>query len=795
MRLLSQAARSLARRPAFSITAIVTLALGIGATTALFSLVDTVLLKPLPFPGADRLVMVLETSSAAHQNASLVAPARMADWNRDNRTFDVISGSYAENVTDTSGTLPERLAGRRVLPRFFAVFDMRPLVGRVFTPDEERFGGPGAAVISEGLWTRRYGRSRSAIGSRLVLNGRGYAIVGVMPAAFTSAAVDVWLPAQLTANLLRMRDARFVTGVGRMRPGVTLAQAQADLVRVQQTLASQYPATDKGWSVSVSDLKGVDVGAYRRPLWLVFGSVLALLLIAVANIGGLLLVQLHRRARELAIRGALGGSRGQVAGAVLREVLIVSAAGAAGGLALALAIVRLLSGTLTMLPRMAELTFDWQAAAFAVAVTFAAALLFGLWPVLHATGGEPMPVLAQGGRGQSGMRHHLQGTLVVGQIALSVLLVASAGLLLRTYYNLSHVKTGFDPSHTITFHVGAQWDENRAVVGQMQERLVSTLEHYPGVTAAGLTNFLPSTGATLRFQVTIQGLTPADRPQGVNVGERTVSVGYLKALRVPLVAGRWCPDLRYDPKAPRTVLVNRRFVDLYGEGQNVVGREIRFTQDPDSALNIVGVVGNLTEDGPGAQPFPYVYACESAGTWPDPDYVVRTAGDAGGLAAAVRGLVHEIAPGRAVFGEQPVARVLAGALDQPRLNARLLTLFALAALLLAALGLYSLLALAVADRTRELGVRMALGATPLGIIRLVVGGAGRLLGIGVGLGLALTMAAGRVLSGVVFGVSSVDVPTLAGTVAVLAAVSVLAVVVPARRAAAIDPIEAMRTDG
>ncbi len=795
MRLLGQAARSLARRPGFTFTAILTLGLGIGATTALFSVVDTVLLKPLPFPDANQLVRVLETSPAKGQNSSLIAPARLADWSRENRTLIAISGSYSENVTDTSGELPERLAGRRVMPQYFAVFGMRPLAGRVFMPDEERFGGPKAAVISEGFWGRRYGRQLSAIGRRLVLNGQAYTIVGVMPARFTSAATDVWLPAQLAPALLRMRDARFVSGVARMKPGVTIAQARADLVRVQDLLVRQYPATDEGWSATVTDLKDVQVGDYSRALWLVFGAVATLLLIAVANIGGLLLVQLQRRSRELAVRIALGASRRQVVAAVMREVVLVAAGGMMTGLVLAAAAVALLGRSLATLPRVDELALDWRAFAFTLAVSGAAALVFGLWPVLNATGGELAPVMSRGGRGSAGSRHRLQGTLVIAQIALSVLLVASAGLLLRTYYNLSHVEAGFDPSHVFTFHVGAQWDENRALIGHLQERLVAALERDPGVEAAGLTNFLPATDATIRYQVRIQGLTPPDEPHGVNVGERTVSAGYLRALRVPLVAGQWCGDLRYDPDAPRKALVNRRFVDLYGDGRNVVGRAITFDQAPQASREIVGVVGNIIEDGAGAEPFPYVYDCASAGAWPDPDYVVRSAGGAGGLGTAIRSIVRDIDPDRAVFGETTLETVLSGALDRPRLDARLLTVFAATALLLAALGVYTLLMLLVTERTRELGVRLALGATPSGVIRLVVGRAARLLVVGLAVGLCATVAVQRILRGVLFQVSPLDLATLAGAMLLLGVVALAAAALPARRAAGIDPIEALRVEG
>jgi hypothetical protein len=287
---LRVAFRSLGRRGAFTSIAVLTLAIGIGTTTTVFSVVDTVLLKALPFPNADRLVTVMEANPGKRQTVSLVAPGRLVDWNRANTTFTVMSAQYSESVTDTSGTDPERLEGRRVAPGYFEVFDMAPLAGRTFTADEERAGGPLAAVISEGLWARRYGRDASITGRRLVIGGQGYSIVGVMPRAFTTTAIDVWLPAQTSQWLLSMRTARFLSGVGRMKPGVTIEQAAADLNAVQRALGDQFPASDKGWSVSVRDLKELRVGEYRRALTLVFGAVALLLAIAIANIAGLMLV-------------------------------------------------------------------------------------------------------------------------------------------------------------------------------------------------------------------------------------------------------------------------------------------------------------------------------------------------------------------------------------------------------------------------------------------------------------------------------------------------------------------------
>ena len=791
--------RALLRRPGYSVAAILMLVLGIGATTTLFSVVDTILLRPLPFPNPDRLVTVMEASPSKNKKDSLMAPGRIEEWNRLNQTFEGIAGNYAENVTDTSGAEPERLAGRRVSPRFFTVYGASPLIGRTFSKQEELDGGPTVAVISYGLWTRRYGQNPSVLAQRLVLAGKSYAIVGVMPKEFAAPSIDLWLPAQIAPFLMRLREARFFSGIGRMKPGVTIQQAQADLARVQNQLGEQYPQTDKDWSALVADLKEQRVGDYRRTLLLVFGAVALLLLIAVANISGLTLAQLNQREREMAIRSSVGASRSQVIGTVMREVLLLAAVGAACGAAVSVLLVNVISKTFTDLPRMAELTFNWRALAFAAMCSLAATVVFGAVPAIHSTRTDLAPLLAESSRSVSGGRRRLQRGLVVAQLAFTVLLLASAGLLLRSYYNLSHVDYGFDPTHAVTFHVGAAWDENRPRIGRMQLDLLSALERFPGVEAAGMTNFLPATGATLNYQIVVEGLAQTEEHGTYTVGERTIDAGYLKALKVPLLAGSLCPatkPVQVDKAVPAKAVVNRRFVELYGKDQNLIGRHYGFAQNGvmQSPDEIVGVVGDVREDGLAASASPYIYTCQPAGSWPDPEYVVRTKGDPRALLQQIRQIVHGIEPNRAVFGVKLLDTVVDDALEQPRLNTRFVALFASAAMLLASVGLYSLISLVVTARTREIGVRIALGASRTQIMRLIFTGAARLLAAGIVVGLALTLAAERLIKSALFGVSPLDALTLAAAVAVLAAVSMLAAFIPARRAASIDPLEAMRIE-
>ncbi len=508
-----------------------------------------------------------------------------------------------------------------------------------------------------------------------------------------------------------------------------------------------------------------------------------------------MLAQLNERERELAIRTSIGATRMQVVASVMREIALLSAAGAVCGYAGARLSLNLLVKLFADTPRMTELAMNWRALAFAIGASTAGAIAFGLLPALHATSVRNAGTLIRAAREVAGRRQWVQRALIGGQVALTMLLLASAGLLLRSFYNLSHVQMGFDPSNTVLFHVGAAWDEDRGMIGRMQERLIADLKRMPGVQAAGMTNFLPASGATLRNNITLEGTTGTDETGNMPVGYRLVSPGYLQALRVPLLAGSWCPELALNPLGGAKMMVNRRFVEVYGGNKNVIGRHVGFTgYGADmSQTEIIGVIGDIKEDSLAASFYPYVYNCATGGSWPDPDYIVR-AGDTHAIMASVRQVVRNVAPGRAIFGVQSLEEALDATLDRPRSNAHLLSLFALAAMALAAVGLYGLMTQVVNSRRREMGVRMALGAAPSQIVGSVVGSAVRLIAIGIAVGLALTIALQPALRAVLFGMSRLDAWSVAGAAAILAAVSTLAALVPARRAAAIDPLESMRAE-
>ncbi len=789
--------RSLVRRPAFALTIVAVLAFGIGANSAVFSIVDTVLLKPLPYRNPDRIVTVSDGNPAKNQRESLVSPARLADWNRLSTTFETISGLYVENATDTSLSQPERLSGWRVAPGFFNVFSTRPLLGRTFLPSEEKFGAPQVAVISEALWNRRYHRNPNVIGTRLRLAGVTCTVVGILPKSFARATVDLWMPAQIEPKVLDMREARFYSGVGRMKPGVTIERAQADVRRVCLRLGELYPRTDKGWSPIIESYKQHRIGKESRPLSFVFAAVSLLLLILCANIAGLLLGQWQRRERELAIRSSLGAKRREIAAVIFREIGLLTSVGAALGLLLAYTSTKWMAHLFSNIPRIEELRFDARIALFTIALGAATAFVFGLLPAIQGSRRDLNARLARAGRSHAGGRHPWQQLLVGAQFAVTVVLLAGAGLLLRSYYNLTRVQPGFDPSNIVTFHVGAGWDEDRAKIGLMQAQLIDQLAQVPGVKAAGLTNALPASGANLREQVSVEGLPQAGNDGQITAGTRSVSEGYLRALRIPLLEGAFCPAFRMDPHPSPSVakvMVNERFVQLAGT-PDVLGRHLTWTNIPSFAPSeIVGVLGNVHEDALNAPAVPYVYLCTPPGLWADADYVVGAGGNTRGIENAVRKVVHRIAPDRAIFGLTTMSEYLDGTLDQPRLTAGLLGAFAASALLSAALGLYGLVLLMIASRVREFGLRMALGAAPLTIAKEVIASAIRPLVPAAIVGLILAFVLLRAFRSVFFEVAPSDLGTFSFVCALLLAVALLAALLPSRRAARIDPMQALRSE-
>lgn len=787
------AIRVLARTPGFTLTVVLTLALGIGANAAVFSAIDAVLLRPLPFPDGDRLMHVKQLQERSAETH--IAPVRLEDWNRLSSTFEAITGYYAEDISETSGELPEKVRRAWVAPRFLDVWGIVPSLGRGFTTMEYRQGGPPAALISHRYWRNRFGGDPNVLDRVVRLDRRSYPIIGVMPPSFLfpDREVDLWFPvsSQFTQDNAAHRDLRWYTGVGQLKSGVTLEQARADLRLVQSQLAEQYPETDREVGVRIEPLKERLVGGVRGSLWLVFGAVSVLLLIACTNIAALLLSRVAKRKHEIAIRYSLGASRGAVASQLLTETAILAFAGAAVGLLVAAGASMTFRVFAPDLPRLDEAGVDARVLLYTLASAVAVALFCGLFPAIRSVGGADS--LSQTGRTQVSLRHSLQWLLVGVQVMLSVTLLAGAGLLLRSFEELSRVDPGFEPARVLTFRVSGNWGET-ANYNRLVQRINGTLDELgalPGVEAVA-TAWSPP-GVPNRYQTEFELVEGRPETEPPMIAEwRTVSPGYFETLRIPRVAGELCrqhPDAR-GHQAPRETMVNSSFAERYFPGKSVIGRHLSW-ETAGQTGRITGIVGNARELGLDRDPVPTVYVCFSAPS-PFPVYFLRTSGEPLALAETVRRKLQELEPLRSVYEIAPLEERIGNAYAENRLRTVLLALFAAAALSLACLGVYGTLSYVVSLRRREIGLRVALGALSRDIVSQFLRKVLWIVGLACTAGLALSFAFSRFLSGMLYGVSPSDPVTLTGVVGIVLAVAALAGLLPAWRASRVDPVEALR---
>ncbi len=711
-----------------------------------------------------------------------------------NSTFQAISGYYLENVSETSGTLPERLMIAEVAPRFFEVLGVAPRFGRDFTPAEEHFGGPNAALISDRLWRRRFATDPAVIGKILHLEGWAFPIVGVMPANFhfPDKDADIWRPVPMDAPYAQDRKSTWFTAIGRMKPGITVVRARADLDTVQAQLARQFPRTDKNVTSEVQPLKDITVSASRRSLWILFGSVSLLLLIACTNIAALLLSRTTQRQREISIRYSLGASRASVIEQLLTEVLLLALLGSTAGLLISAGAVRIFHSLARALPRADEIGLDWRVVSYTLACAILTTLLCGLLPALIASRRSISSMLAADSRSQVSGRAPLQWSLVGVQVALAVTLLVGAGLLLRSFQELGRVYPGFDASDVLTLRISGNYGEtgNQKKLHQRMLRTLEALRSVPGVESAALSVSLP--GIAEGYPGDLKSTdAAADPDRKITADQKFVSAGYFETLRIPLLAGEACKENSlWD-----SVVVNSSFVNTYFPGQPAIGHHLAMTPNPFQTppAPILGIVADARENGLNRQPVPTAYWCSTNGI-PDPYFVIRTHGDPMSFANVLRQKVHRIEPRRSVFEVMPLQQHLLDSTAESRFRTLLLSLFALTAISLAAIGLYGTLSYLVALRNREIGLRMALGALPGQIAtRYLAQGLGiSLLGCLAGLGVAAALS--RLLTGMLYGVSRVDPTTYLGVAAGALAVAALASTVPARRAARLDPMQTLRHD-
>lgn len=789
---LRYAARTLRKAPGFSATVIITLALGIGANTSVFSAVDAVLLRPLPYPEADRLVSIEQHERQTHNLPQFIAPARLEDWNELNSTFDGITGWFTEDASETSGPLPEKMTRAFVAPRFLGVWGVSPMLGRDFSAEEWKYGGPNAILISERVWRERFGGKPDVLGKTLWFGNMSSTIVGVMPASFhVPHNADTWSPVPPHSPYSGNRESTWYTVVGRMKRGVGVQRAQTDLDLVQRRLGAQYPATDAKLTVVLKPLKAVTVGDSGTSLWLLFGSVTLLLLIACTNVAALLLARGTERQGEIAVRYALGGSRRSIIAQLIAEAFVLSITGAAAGLALAAAAQRVLRSLAVGLPRADEIVINWRIGVYALVCAIAATLLCGILPSLRATRTSLSETISQKSRTQVSGRHPLQWTLVGIQVSLAVTLLAGAGLLLRSLRELGRVSPGFDPDHVLTLRISGSWGET-ADMKRLKQRITNDLERIravPGVENAATAAVLP--GVPGEYPTELKFLDgPSDPTRKISADSRFVSPSYFATMRVPLLAGQGCRDSDEN----REAIVNQSFATHYFGGESPMGHHMQIASSASSfalQTTVVGIAADAREQGVNRAPMPTVYWCMVNPT-PSPYFLVRTKSDPAALVSSLRKAVFEVEPGRSVFDTIPLTEQLTDAFAENRMRTVLLTAFAVTAVSLACIGLYGTLSYLVSVRRREVGLRLALGARRHDIVVRFMAQGVRVAAIGCACGVVLAVASGRLLKSVLFGVSAVDVPTLSSVVVLLLLVAGLAALIPSLRAAHTDPQNVLR---
>jgi len=798
---LRYALRNLVRQPGFAATAILTLALGIGATTAIFSVVNAVVLRPLPYREPDAIVAVRTLWTKTGLNSATVSAPDFHDWKAQNRSFDALayySGGEAPVMADGN---PDYATTYIVTPGFFDALGVGPRAGRLFTPEEEKAGGPLAAVITDAYWRRQFGARADAIGSTLKLGDQFFTIVGVLPPGLRfPARADVYAPAAFTTETAS-RSGHNYQVIGRLKAGVSLEQAQGEMSAIASRLADQYPLSNAGKSVLVMPLKDLLVRDTRATLYVLLAAVSFVLLIACANVANLLLARSTARSREMVVRAAVGAGRGRLVRQLLTEGLVLALVSAAIGAALARGgVIALLALAPTDLPRLDEIQVDTTALGFALLISLLASVIFGLAPALHVSRVRLAEGLRQGGKGSAlGARSGLaRNAFVVAEIALAVVLVVAAGLLGRSLVALAQVDMGFSPERVLvlrtSFPVNRDEDAPRAVA--FYRDALRDVRAVPGVDAASGVLSIP-TSVRSNGSYWLEG-GPGPDQTGVNAPEAVLNVvtpDYFRTMRIPVKRGRdFAENDRAD--APFVAIVSEALVRESFGGRDPIGHRIQCGLDSLAFMTIVGVVGDVRTYGPARPPQPEIYMPFEQHPLPSTVLTImaRTAApDPLALTETIRRVIHARNP-EVPMKASTMERTLLDASAAPRFRTFLLVVFAAVALLLAVAGVYGVMAYTVSQRVPEIGVRVALGASPADIMRMIVGQGARLAAVGLGVGLVLALAASRLLQGLLFGVTARDPLILAAVTALVTSAALAACYIPGRRALRVEPTVALRAE-
>jgi predicted permease len=814
------AIRALAASPGFSIVAILSLAIGIGANSAIFSVASALLLRPLPYANADRQVILWNTSPGLGITEDWFSTAQYFDIRNGTQSFETVAIAIGANSNLTGDGEPERVGTIRVSSNLLPMLGVRPLLGDSFGPDDDRPGKTGKALLGFGTWMRRYGGDRSIIGRPLMLNGQPYVVVGVLPASFSLPRevmptlgvvndAEVVLPLPLAANAGEVRNREDYNIIATLKPGATVAQARAELDTLTARLRREHPdfyPPNGGLTFRVLPLQEQAVGRVRLALLVLVAAVAFVLLIACANVANLLLSRALSRQREVAVRAALGASRWRIVRQLLTESLVLAVAGGLVGLLLSyfcLQGIRSLGAA--SVPRLHEIAIDWRVMLFTMAISVLAGAIFGLAPALRLSSLDLHGSLKDASRGSAGAsavwgRGQNLRRLVVAELALSVMLLIGAGLLIRSFSHLQNVSPGFNAANVLTLELtmaGRKYNDADAVL-QTYKLLWERLATLPGVTAAGGVTALPLSQMMAWGPITIEGRTAPEGEKFINADIRVVGGDYFRAMDIPLLKGRLFSQEHDTRTSPRVVVIDERMANQFWPGEDPIGRRIRtggFDVTPDTPwMTIVGVVGGVKQDALDADSRIAYYRFQGQTPSRAMNVVVRSATDPSGLAAAVTGQIRALDPDLPIYKMRTMGERVEASLAERRFSTLLLTLFAVLALGLAAIGIYGVLAYLVSQGTRELGIRLALGATPRDLLLLVVRQGMSVAGAGMVLGLAGALALTRFMRALLFGVQASDPLTFASIALTLTFVALVACYVPARRAARIDPMVSLRAD-
>ena len=801
---LRYAVRLLRKTPVFTVAAIGTLALGIGANTTIFSLVQTMLLRPLPYQNPDQVVMVWEDRTAAGFPRNTPAPANYNDWRAMNRSFTDMAATAFAYANLTGDGAPEVVLGRRVTANFFSVLGVQPVLGRVFTASDDT-SGERIVVISHALWQRRYGRDPGIVGRTILMSGQNssgqandstFEVVGVAPAPFVflTREIDYWVPMQFSAEEAATRGNHYLNVVARLKPGVSVEAADSDMRAVARRLTEQHPQSNRDLGAGVVPIREEVLGDTRVQVIALMIAAAAIVLIACANLASLLLARASVRRGEYAVRLSLGATRARLARQVLVEALCLSLAGGVLGLAIPVL-------TTTFVERIVPLglqaftvsLMDWRLLAFAGALSIATGLLFSLGPALQSAHASTADVLQQHARGNSGGRSRVfRDGLVVLQVAATLVLLVAAGLMLRTLANLNATELGFDADNLLTMQVPLQPKHADPIKRPaFYEGVLAGVRALPGVRGAALGSILPfqSTGNTRSFSVEGRQPLPRDEPDALF---RVGTADYLQTLRVTPVEGRLL-DARDGVGAPPAIVINETLARQFMPGQSALGRRIRFSVN-EPLFTVVGVVKDVVERGyqRGSKPGVYLTQAQGPRFFPTVYLIVRVDSDPLGHAAAVQRVIRAVDPDQPIRLIRTMTDVIALTVGDRRQQTTLLVVFGALALVIASLGLYGLLAQTVSARSREIGIRMALGATWRNVMRMVISRGVVLTGAGLGLGAVLAWSVTRAMETLLYGVGAADPLTFAAVASLVAAVSAVACAIPAARAARVDPMLVLR---